>query len=93
MAAEYALRGTAAPMGVAEFRITEALPESLQDALPSVEQIQKELTTELEMIGAARSRGWSTSWASRKCSDVRTSFLKAGELSRRQPAIFQLLGH
>ena len=44
MAAEYALRGTTAPMGVAEFRVTETLPEALLGALPTVEQIERELS-------------------------------------------------
>ncbi len=44
VAAEYALRGTNAPVGVAEFRVTESLPETLQGALPSIEQLQKELS-------------------------------------------------
>lgn len=44
VAAEYALRGTASPMGVAEYRITEALPEGLLHSLPTVEQIERELS-------------------------------------------------
>lgn len=44
VAAEYALRGVAAPMGVAEFRVTETLPDALQGILPTVEQIQRELS-------------------------------------------------
>lgn len=44
VAAEYALRGVNTPMGVAEYRVTEALPESLQDALPTVEEMERELS-------------------------------------------------
>jgi predicted nuclease of restriction endonuclease-like (RecB) superfamily len=43
LVAEYALRGIDSPMGVAEYRLIEALPESLADSLPSVEDIEREL--------------------------------------------------
>jgi predicted nuclease of restriction endonuclease-like (RecB) superfamily len=41
--AEYALRGTTGPMGVAEYQLVEALPKDLEKSLPSVEMIEKEL--------------------------------------------------
>lgn len=44
VAAEYALRGTSTPMGVAEFRVTETLPDALVSALPTVEQIAREFS-------------------------------------------------
>ena len=40
---EYALRNTAAPIGVSDYRITEALPAELRSSLPSVEQLEAEL--------------------------------------------------
>jgi predicted nuclease of restriction endonuclease-like (RecB) superfamily len=43
VAAEYALRGVGTPVGVAEFRVTETLPETLQGVLPTAEEFQKEL--------------------------------------------------
>lgn len=42
--AEYALRGTAHPLGVAEYQLVEALPATLATGLPSIEQIERELT-------------------------------------------------
>ncbi|AIE83935.1 PDDEXK nuclease domain-containing protein [Fimbriimonas ginsengisoli] len=42
--AEYALRNTTAPIGVSAFQITEALPDLLKDSLPTVEQIERELS-------------------------------------------------
>lgn len=42
--AEYALRGMDKPIGVSEYQLTRALPPSLQSALPTVEQIEAELT-------------------------------------------------
>jgi predicted nuclease of restriction endonuclease-like (RecB) superfamily len=40
---EYALRNTATPIGVSEYRITESLPIELQNSLPTVEQLEAEL--------------------------------------------------
>jgi predicted nuclease of restriction endonuclease-like (RecB) superfamily len=41
--AEYALRDTRKPMGVAEYQLIESLPRDLQTSLPSIEQIETEL--------------------------------------------------
>lgn len=41
--AEYALRDSTQPMGVAEYRLIESLPAELQTSLPSIEQIEREL--------------------------------------------------
>lgn len=40
---EYALRDTAKPMGIAEFRLFETLPENLKKSLPSIEDLEAEL--------------------------------------------------
>jgi predicted nuclease of restriction endonuclease-like (RecB) superfamily len=42
--AEYALRGVNKPIGVSEYELTRALPRDLQSALPTVEQIEAELS-------------------------------------------------
>jgi predicted nuclease of restriction endonuclease-like (RecB) superfamily len=41
--AEYALRDTKKPIGIAEYQLVEALPKNLEASLPSVEQIEREL--------------------------------------------------
>ena len=41
--AEYALRDSAKPMGIAEYQLTASLPAELQTTLPSIEQIEQEL--------------------------------------------------
>ncbi len=41
--AEYALRDSARPIGVAEYQLVGALPAELQTSLPSIEQIEREL--------------------------------------------------
>lgn len=41
--AEYALRDSAKPTGVAEYQLRAALPAELQSTLPSIEQIEQEL--------------------------------------------------
>lgn len=41
--AEYALSDKTQPMGIAEFKLLESLPISLQTQLPSIEEIEREL--------------------------------------------------
>lgn len=41
---EYALRDSAKPMGVAEYRLSAALPDVLQDELPTVEEFAREFS-------------------------------------------------
>jgi predicted nuclease of restriction endonuclease-like (RecB) superfamily len=41
--AEYALRNTATPMGISEFKHLERLPEKLKGTLPTIEEIEAEL--------------------------------------------------
>jgi predicted nuclease of restriction endonuclease-like (RecB) superfamily len=41
--AEYALRDTSKPIGVAEYRLTEALPDNLKGTLPTAEELEEGL--------------------------------------------------
>ena len=41
--AEYALRGIDKPIGIADYQLTRALPDTLQSALPTIEAIEAEL--------------------------------------------------
>lgn len=41
--AEYALRGIDKPMGIAEYQLVRAIPETLSSSLPTIEQIEAEL--------------------------------------------------
>jgi predicted nuclease of restriction endonuclease-like (RecB) superfamily len=41
--AEYALRSNTQPLGVAEYQLLDSLPAELQNSLPSIEQIEREL--------------------------------------------------
>lgn len=41
--AEYALRDNSQPLGIAQYQLLEALPDPLQTALPTIEQIEREL--------------------------------------------------
>jgi hypothetical protein len=41
--AEYALRDMSKPIGLAAYKLTESLPEKLQTALPSIEELEAEL--------------------------------------------------
>lgn len=47
---EYALRDVHKPIGVAEYQLAKALPDSLKGSLPTVEQLEAELKT-MEMRG------------------------------------------
>ena len=42
--AEYALRGVDRPIGVSEYELTRALPEAQRSALPTIEEIEAELS-------------------------------------------------
>jgi hypothetical protein len=42
--AEYALRDMQKPIGLAEFKLTEILPENLKTALPTIEELEAELS-------------------------------------------------
>ncbi len=41
--AEYSLRGFNKPIGISEYELTRALPDSLRSSLPTVEEIEQEL--------------------------------------------------
>lgn len=45
--AEYSLRDTSKPIGVAEYQLKNAIPANLEDKLPSIESIERELANEL----------------------------------------------
>ena len=42
------MRGMDKPIGVSEYELTRALPDSLKSALPTIEAIEAELRSELE---------------------------------------------
>ena len=46
---EYALRDTAKPMGVVEFRLVEKLPKRLKGSLPTIEELEAELSAAPEV--------------------------------------------
>ena len=48
LVAEYALSGIAKPIGVAEYQLLRALPTPLNTSLPSIEEIEAELSRDLE---------------------------------------------
>lgn len=47
--AEYALRDITKPIGLAEYRLTEALPEEIKTVLPTIEELEAELSKNLEI--------------------------------------------
>jgi hypothetical protein len=46
--AEYALRGMRKPIGISEYELTRALPEEFKSVLPSIEEIEAELSADLQ---------------------------------------------
>jgi predicted nuclease of restriction endonuclease-like (RecB) superfamily len=42
--AEYALRGISQPIGVAEYQFSKAIPDDIKSDLPTIEEIEKELS-------------------------------------------------
>ncbi|MBC2712908.1 MAG: DUF1016 domain-containing protein [Desulfosarcina sp.] len=46
--AEYALRGMDKPIGISEFELTRALPDKLKSVLPTIEEIEAELSAGLQ---------------------------------------------
>ncbi|CAB3744538.1 hypothetical protein LMG27174_07198 [Paraburkholderia rhynchosiae] len=50
LVAEYALRGVAKPVGVAEYQLLRQIPESLETKLPSIDQIEAELRPDVRDV-------------------------------------------
>ena len=46
--AEYALRDIHKPIGVSDYELTRSLPENLKSSLPTIEEIEAELQSDLE---------------------------------------------
>ena len=46
--AEYALRDTTKPIGIAEYKISQLLPEDIKGELPSIEDIEQKLDEEIK---------------------------------------------
>lgn len=46
--AEYALKDVEKPIGIAEYRLTEAIPVNLRGSLPTIEELEAALTTAAE---------------------------------------------
>ncbi len=46
--AEYALRDINKPMGISEYRLTDAIPDNIKTKLPSIEELETKLTDGIE---------------------------------------------
>ena len=49
--AEYALRGMSQPIGVAEFKLSKAIPKEIKSELPTIEEIELATTTAISNAG------------------------------------------
>jgi predicted nuclease of restriction endonuclease-like (RecB) superfamily len=54
--AEYALRDVQKPIGVSDFELTTALPEQLKGSLPTIEELEAELSALAANVAAAERR-------------------------------------
>jgi predicted nuclease of restriction endonuclease-like (RecB) superfamily len=54
--AEYALRDTTKPIGIAEYKISQKLPVNIKGKLPSIEDIQKRMDKELKKTPVAANK-------------------------------------
>jgi predicted nuclease of restriction endonuclease-like (RecB) superfamily len=48
---EYALRDINKPMGITEYKLTDSIPENIKTKLPSIEELENELTRKTEQKG------------------------------------------
>lgn len=46
--AQYALAGYDQPIGISDYQLSKAVPENLKSALPSIEEVEEELTLFLD---------------------------------------------
>ena len=49
--AEYALRGMSQPIGIAEFKLSKAIPEEIKSELPTIEEIELATTKAISNAG------------------------------------------
>jgi len=52
--AEYALRGMSQPIGVAEFKLSKAIPKEIKSELPTIEEIELATTTAISNAGESK---------------------------------------
>jgi len=48
--AEYALRGIQKPIGISDYELTRALPDDLNSSLPSIEELEEELSNDIKNV-------------------------------------------
>jgi predicted nuclease of restriction endonuclease-like (RecB) superfamily len=49
--AEYALRDINKPMGISEYKLSDAIPESIKSKLPSIEDLERKLMEKFDQMG------------------------------------------
>ena len=89
---EYALRDTSKPIGVAEYRLTQALPERLKSELPTNEDLAAELPLldlltlriELEKRLSELARVHSLDWERESMGALATNLCHPTNLRRRK---------
>ncbi len=84
---EYALRHTTTPMGIAEFRYLEKLPEELKGSLPTIEEIEAELASPkgyaIEVNMPASVLPYSQQWRERYSAKRYLEYQSLADLAKR----------
>ncbi len=81
--AEYALRGMSKPIGVSKYELTRALPAPLRSALPTVEQIEAELSDAAKSERPRSARTMAAGSTRREKSKLKTASKRASSIKRR----------
>jgi predicted nuclease of restriction endonuclease-like (RecB) superfamily len=84
LVAEYALRDSGKPIGIAEYKLKELLPEAIRAELPSIEEIEQNMKEELWYIVEIRHTPTRMERLMQKLSSLQRKELQT-------PATFELL--
>jgi hypothetical protein len=57
--AEYALKDISKPMGISEYRIGDTIPEKIKTALPTIEELEKELKRQVSKKKYKKTRSFA----------------------------------
>jgi len=60
LVAEYALRDSSKPIGIAEYKIRELLPENIRGEIPSIEELEAEIEKEYEELKSPSQKKYET---------------------------------
>ncbi|MHB8259527.1 MAG: PDDEXK nuclease domain-containing protein [Bacteroidia bacterium] len=74
LVAEYALRDSSKPIGIAEYKLSELLPENIRGELPSIEELEAEIEKEYEELKTPSQKRFEA--IKEKLSQIKTEEIK-----------------